>query len=248
MSMDIDGKLRKGAGMTVVKGVQSWPGEIMSHLHTSYIGHNLVVNAYDGYVVVTYLTDDGEPTYDERFELPPVGKDPRRPDDMVTLDEKTLVIMGTNELLPFTVTWEQDHAVVVFGKAVSFCGPTSIQPEIDNLNSTCVAMSYFHQKQGIHIATRVACLRGSGEDLTMEVFEQNLYSKNHIFHAMCALSSTKYVLAKGIEERSNNSRVTFQVATVHDNGTVTVGEEVKMQHDNFGFFDIDKYAYFILLS
>ena len=129
MSMDIDGKLRKGAGMTVVKGVQSWPGEIMSHLHTSYIGHNLVVNAYDGYVVVTYLTDDGEPTYDERFELPPVGKDSRRPDDMVTLDEKTLVIMGTNELLPFTVTWEQDHAVVVFGKAVSFCGPTSIQPE-----------------------------------------------------------------------------------------------------------------------
>ena len=77
----------------------------------------------------------------------------------------------------------------------------------------------------------------------MEVFEQNLYSKNHIFHAMCALSSTKYVLAKGIEERSNNSRVTFQVATVHDNGTVTVGEEVKMQHDNFGFFDIDKYVY-----
>ena len=214
----------------------------MSHLHTSYIGHHLAVNAYDGYVMVTYINDDGKPTYNERFDLPLVKTDPRRPDDMVTLDDKTLVIIGTNELLPFTVEWKEDHAEVVFGKAVSFCGPTSIQPEIDNLNSTCVAMSYFHQEHGIFVTTRVACLTGEGEDMTLIVYPENLYSRNFIFHAMCCLSSTKYVLAKAIEEGTGNPAIVVQVATVLNNGTVTVGEEVKIQHKNFGFFDIDKYV------
>ena len=214
----------------------------MSHLHTSYIGHNLVVNAYDGYVVVTYLTDDGESTYNERFELPPVGKDSRRPDDMVTLDEKTLVIMGTNELLPFTVTWENDQASISWGTAVPFLDQKTFQPEMDTLNSTCIALSYYVGMEDIRIGTRVGCLTGSGSDLQFQLFAENLYSKNYMFHAIAGLSSNTFILAKAVDEKTEDKNIYFQVATVLADGSISIpkGNGIKLQRSNFGFFDMDK--------
>ena len=242
VSLNKEGKLHRGAGTTVTKNVLSWPNEVMSHLHSTAVGHNLVISVYDGFMMITYVNEDGKATYNSRIELPVIGNSAFHPDDITTLDDKTVAVMGNSNVIPFTVSWENDQAIVSWGTAIPFLDKQTIQPEMDKLNSTCIALSYYVGLEDIHIGTRVGCLKGSGSDLQFQFFAENLYSKNYMFHAIAGLSSDTFILAKAVDEKMEDKNIHFQVATVLSDGSISIprGDGIKLQRSNFGFFDMDK--------
>ena len=65
VSLNKDGKLCRGEGTTITKNVQKWEGDVMTHLHSTNVGENLVVSAFDGFLLVTYVTEDGRSKYNE---------------------------------------------------------------------------------------------------------------------------------------------------------------------------------------
>ena len=246
VSLNKEGKLVRGEGTTITKNVQKWEGDIMTHLHSTNVGENLVVSAFDGFMMVTYVAEDGRSKYNEKFELPLVGTVQRRVDDILTLGDNTVIVLGATEVLPITVEWKEDKAVVTPGIAQRFTEPESFQPLMDTLNSECIAISYFYSNNTpdnaleIRLATRTGCLTGSGEKLTMNFNDELLYSNNYMFHGIAGLSSTKYVLAKAYNEDGSNRDIIFQLATVNG-ASVTVGPELVLKNrTNFGFFDMDK--------
>ena len=247
VSLNKDGKLCRGEGTTITKNVQKWEGDVMTHLHSTNVGENLVVSAFDGFLLVTYVTEDGRSKYNGKFSLPLVGGVLRRVDDLLTLGENTVIVLGSTEVLPITVEWKVDKPLISFGVASRFTIPDSFQPLMDTLNSKCFALSYFYtnntpseNQMKINLATRTGCLSGSGVNLKIIFNEELLYSDNYMFHGIAGLSSTKYVLAKAFNEDGTNKDIIFQLATV--SGTsVTVGPEVVLKNrTNFGFFDMDK--------
>ena len=242
VSLTKEGKLHRGAGTTITKNVQSWPNEVMSNLHSTTVGQNLVVSVYDGYMMITYVNEDGKATYNNRLDLPVIAGGAFHPDDIITLDEKTVAVMGNSNVLPFTVTWENDQASISWGTAVPFLDEKTIQPEMDKLNSTCIALSYYVGMEDTHIGTRVGCLKGSGRDLQFQFFAENLYSKNYMFHAIAGLSSDTFILAKAVDEKMEDKNIYFQVATVLADGSISIPKNngIKLERSNFGFFDMDK--------
>ena len=240
VSLTKDGKLRRGEGTTITKNIQTWDNELMTHVASTNIGSNIVVSAYDGYMMVTYVNDEGKVTYNERFDLPLAGKQLRRPDDIATLDSNTVVIAGNTEVIPITVEWDGKKATATPGKAQRFTEPESFQPVIDTVGDTCIAIGYFFFPSAAEskLGTRVACLAGKGAEKTFIMTPENLYSDNYNFHAIAGLSSTKYVLAKAGDSTGMND-IIFQLATIN-NGTVKVDKELRMTNrTNFGFFDMD---------
>mgnify|MGYP001133678863 CR=1 FL=1 len=133
VSLTKDGKLRRGEGTTITKNIQKWEKELMTHVASTNIGANIVASAYDGYMMVTYVNDDGKVTYNERFDLPLAGKQLRRPDDIATLDSNTVVIVGNTEIVPITVEWDGKKAKVTPGQSQRFTEPESFQ-----LDDQCV--------------------------------------------------------------------------------------------------------------
>ena len=103
VSLNKEGKLVRGEGTTITKNVQKWEGDIMTHLHSTNVGENLVVSAFDGFMMVTYVAEDGRAKYNEKFELPLVGTVQRRVDDILTLGENTVIVLGATEVLPIRV-------------------------------------------------------------------------------------------------------------------------------------------------
>lgn len=245
VSLTKEGNVRLGAGTTIAKNVYSWPNESMSHLHSTAVGQNIIVSAYDGYVMLTYVDENDVVLFNTKVDIPKVGDRKMFPDDLITLDEKTVVVMGNSHLLPATVTWKNDHVVLEWGAAVPFLDGQTFQPEMDSLNSTCVALSYYVGFEDIKIGTRVGCIRGSGKDLQFEFYAENLYSKNFVFHGIAGLKSDTYILAKAGSENGEDKTIHFQLATVLPDGSVSIpkGDGWKLQRSNFGFFDIDKYVF-----
>lgn len=240
VSLTKDGKLRRGEGTTITKNIQKWEKELMTHVASTNIGANIVASAYDGYMMVTYVNDDGKVTYNERFDLPLAGKQLRRPDDIATLDSNTVVIVGNTEIVPITVEWDGKKAKVTPGQSQRFTEPESFQPVMDTVGDKCVAIGYFyyHNATDSKLGTRTACLTGEGEKKTFELSPENLYSDNYYFHAIAGLSATKYVLAKAGDATGMND-IIFQLATI-TNGTIKVGKELRMMNrTNYGFFDMD---------
>ena len=246
VSLNKEGKLCRGEGTTITKNVQKWEGDVMTHLHSTNVGENLVVSAYDGFLLVTYVTDEGHSKYNEKFELPLVGKVLRRVDDVVTLGENTVIVLGSTEILPITVEWKNEKAVITPGKAERFTGPESFQPVMDTLSSECLAISYFYtnttaeNQMKINLATRTGCLSSSNGEMTIKLNNEVIYSDNYMFHGIAGLSPTKYVLAKSFNEDGTNKDIIFQLATV-SGASVTIGPELVLKNrTNFGFFDMDK--------
>lgn len=240
VSLTKDGKLRRGEGTTITKNIQTWDKELMTHVASTNIGTNLVVSAYDGYMMVTYVNDEGRVTYNKRFDLPLAGKQLRRPDDIATLDSNVVVIVGNTEIIPITVEWDGEKATVTPGQAQRFTEPESFQPVMDTVGETCVAIGYFfyHNETDSKLGTRVACLTEQGAAKTFVMSAENLYSDNYNFHAIAGLSANKYVLAKAGDATGMND-IIFQLATI-TNDTIKVGKELRMMNrTNFGFFDMD---------
>ena len=239
MSLDSNGKVQLGEGTTIMKNVLYWKEKSMSHLYSTNVNRNVLVIAYDGYVSVNYVNDDGTVTEGDTISLPPVGMYPFSVDDLITLSNDTVLLIGRTNLLPAKVSWVDGTGKVDFGNLTRFTQPESYQPAIDTLGDRCFAISYFYTEssRAIKLATRTGCI--DLDSLTIELNEEVLYSDNHMFHGIAGLSETKFVLAKA-GTMSGDNDLKFQLATV-DGTTVKVGKEVVLKNrTNFGFFDMDK--------
>ena len=58
VSLDRDGKLRKGAGTTIYHNVQQIHNKTLYHLHTVVIGDTIHVAQYDSEMLVTVIDPD----------------------------------------------------------------------------------------------------------------------------------------------------------------------------------------------
>lgn len=242
VSINKDGKLQLGAGTTIATGIKEWEKAQFSHLHSTNVGEHLFVYAYDGNIAVDYIDDNGDVSYEVTSPLPAVGEKTRSVDEMFTLDNNVVIIIGSNEVLPCTVVEQKDTAEIMCYEGVRFTAQLSANALGDTLGDKCFALSYFHtsdENKVYHLATRTGCIE-RGEKVTITMTEENLYSDNYMFHAIAGLSEDTYVLAKAMDMTMTNNDIQFQLATVK-NGTIKVAKELVLRNrTNFGFFDMDK--------
>lgn len=243
VSLNKEGKLQVGAGTTITKNVHSWEKKPMSHLHSTHIGKNMVVSVYDGHVTTTYVTDAGAVLYAKEFDLPAYKEKQRSCDDLIPLRDNIVVSLGSTELLPMRVEFDEKDAKVTFFDGVAITEGITYQPVIDTLGDSCFAISYFYSRVtdawNTQLATRTGCINVSEKEVKITLTPEVFYSPNYMFHAIAGLSETKYVLAKAVDENMTNSDIIFQLATVKGN-TVKVGKELVLKNrTNFGFFDMD---------
>ena len=243
VSINKEGKLQVGAGTTITKDVYSWEKKSMSHIHSTHIGKNMVVTVYDGHVITTYVTDAGTVLYTKETDLPPYQEKQRSCDDLIPLRDNIVVSLGSTELLPMRVEFDEKDAKVTFFDSIAITEGITYQPEVDTLGDSCFALSYFYSQVSnawiTKMATRTGCINVSEKDVKITLTEEVIYSSNYMFHAIAGLSETKYVLAKAVDENMTNSDIIFQLATLKDN-KVTVGKELVLKNrTNFGFFDMD---------
>ena len=202
----------------------------------------MFVYAYDGMIAVDYIDKNGNVRYEVSDSLPPVKEKTRFIDDMITLGENTVIILGSNEALPCTIMEKQDTAEIHCFEGIRFTEQISTNALIDSLDDKCFALSYFQTENftDIHLATRVGCIEKKEEKVSITLTEELLYSKNYIFHGIAGLSSNAFVLAKAVNEDQTDKDLHFQVATIKD-GKIKVGHEITLlNRTNFGFFDMDK--------
>ena len=213
----------------------------MSHLYSTNVGPNILVIAYDGYISVNYVSDNGDITEGETIPLPSIEGYPMTVDDLITLDNQVVVLIGSTNLLGIRATWdnESNSGKIVPGELIRFTEPASYQPVIDTLGDHCFAIGYFYSTgHGIKMSTRTGCVDASS--LKINLNDEVIYSDDYTFHGIAGLSETKYVLAKSGSLDGKDKDIHFQLATV--NGTsVIVDKEVTLQNrSSFGFFDMDK--------
>lgn len=241
VSLNDKGMIQKGEGTTITKNKLLWKGKSMSHVYSTNVGSNILVIAYDGYVSVNYISDDGDVTEGETVPLPSIEGYPLSVDDLITLDNKVVVLIGSTNLLPISVSWDEasNSGKIVLGDLVRFTEPASYQPVIDTLGERCFAIGYFYSTgHGIKMSTRTGCVDAPSLKITLN--DEVIYSDDYTFHGIAGLSETKYVLAKSGSLDGKDKDIHFQLATV--NGTsVIVDKEVTLQNrSSFGFFDMDK--------
>ena len=66
----------------------------MSHVYSTNVGPNILVIAYDGYISVNYVSDNGDITEGETVPLPSIEGYPLSVDDLITLDNQVVVLIG----------------------------------------------------------------------------------------------------------------------------------------------------------
>lgn len=98
VSINGDGKLQLGEGTTISKNIKEWNHVQFSHLHSTNVNSHLVVFAYDGTIVAQYIDDLGNVGYEVTANLPPAGEKTRVVEDLITLDENVVLILGSSEL------------------------------------------------------------------------------------------------------------------------------------------------------
>ena len=233
--------LQKGEGTSISKNKLFWQGKSMSHVYSTNVGPNILVIAYDGYISVNYVSDNGDITEGKTVPLPSIEGYPLSVDDLITLDNQVVVLIGSTNLLPIRATWdtESNSGKIVLGELIRFTEPASYQPVIDTLGDRCFAIGYFYSTgHGIKMSTRTGCVDASALQITLN--DEVIYSDDYTFHGIAGLSETKYVLAKSGSLDGKDKDIHFQLATV--NGTsVIVDKEVTLQNrSSFGFFDMDK--------
>ena len=70
VSLNSKGMLQKGEGTSISKNKLFWQGKSMSHVYSTNVGPNILVIAYDGYISVNYVSDNGDITEGETVPLP----------------------------------------------------------------------------------------------------------------------------------------------------------------------------------
>lgn len=140
---------------------------------------------------------------------------------------------------------------VEFGEYSTPYQVKTIQPEIMNLNQSCVICSYYGFKNMI---TAVAgCLR---DGLQMEWGENVVYSEDYIFHDIAGYSGEKFIVtharvpwfegkADSLEgQKNSDNRIRYGLGTVHPNLTVSFAPIKILEIDSFGFMDMTTYNLF----
>ena len=213
----------------------------MSHVYSTNVGRNILVIAYDGYISVNYVADNGDVTEGETVPLPSIEGYPLSVDDLITLNDQVAVLIGSTNLLPISVSWDinSNNGKITLGDLVRFTEPASYQPVIDTLGDHCFAIGYFYSTgHGIKMSTRTGCVEVSSLKITLN--DEVIYSDDYTFHGIAGLSETKYVLAKSGSLDGKDKDLYFQLATVNGTSVIVDKEVVLQNRSNFGFFDMDK--------
>lgn len=188
-----------------------------------------------------------------QFDLPLVHGAAHRVDDILIVDKNVVLSFGNNQAIPARVTYENNEISVEFGIITNPYKLGTIQPEIMNLNESCVICSYYGR--GNRITLVAGCLT---ENLNMTWGENVEYSDDYIFHDIAGFTGEKFMVvharvpwfgAEGgkvdVLERqrhpdvyATDSRVHYGLGTVYPNLTVSVGPIMTIEKDSFGFMDM----------
>jgi len=258
VSIGTDGMLKQGAGTTLYRHVQDIENITMYHLHTAVIGENIHIAQYDYQMLVTVVDPDTDAVIATKtIDLPTGVSGQHRVDDILVLNGNVVLSLGSNEVIPARVWMEGNEIKYRFGNYSIPYSMATIQPEMMELNDTCVVISFYGR--GNMITVVAGCLTDEDDGLGMVWGPPLEYSVDYIFHDIVGLDSHKFIVvharvpwfdlkdldpeerqrvAMGPNPKVTDSTLHYGLGTVYDNLTVSVGPIKQILRDSFGFMDM----------
>ena len=190
--------------------------------------------------------------YHIQFPLPLVKGKAHRVDDILILNGNVVLSFGDNHAIPARVQYINNKIEVEFGEITWAYSLSTIQPEIMNLNESCVICSYYGVKNRITLVA--GCLT---DNLSMVWGENIEYSDDYIFHDIVGFTGERFMVVHArvpwfdeegkvdILERqrhpevyATDSRLHYALGYVYPNLTVSVGPIMTIEKDSYGFMDM----------
>ena len=166
VSIGTDGMLKQGAGTTLYRHVQDIENITMYHLHTAVIGENIHIAQYDYQMLVTVVDPDTDAVIATKtIDLPTGVSGQHRVDDILVLNGNVVLSLGSNEVIPARVWMEGNEIKYRFGNYSIPYSMATIQPEMMELNDTCVVISFYGRANMITVVA--GCLTDEDDGLGM---------------------------------------------------------------------------------
>ncbi|KAK8791918.1 hypothetical protein WA158_005295 [Blastocystis sp. Blastoise] len=235
VSFDNDGGLYLGSGTTIYKDVYKDDTTSAKTLKFTSVNDQIAVAAFDGQIRVFLMNEDDTVKKSFDFSVP----DSLVPDDLITLHDNVVLLLSSNTILPLYVNLNNNNVAIIFGKASKYTENKTEKPYMDNLDSSCIVISYIDENK--NISATVGCITGTQEETTIKFMDNKPYAPNHQFHALSGLSIHKFVVAYAVDGNSTSlvDKLSFRLGS-YDNNILTFGPELVYEHHgSFGFFDMD---------
>ena len=175
---------------------------------------------------------------------------------MLVLRDNIVLGFGNNQAIPARVDYVDGAITVEFGPVSNPYTLSTIQPEIMNLNESCVICSYYGKKNRITLVA--GCI---DDDMRMTWGENVEYSDDYIFHDIAGFSGERFIVVHAripwfagngdilerqrhpeLYSKASDNRVHYGMGRVYPNLTVSVDEIMAIEKDSFGFMDMAQFV------
>ena len=251
VSIGWDGNVIVGGGTTIKREAYTTRmNEQMRNLKTTHLNHFMAVAAYDGNIVAVPVRFDGVVDNLLIHPLPFTEEGKlREVSNIVTLTNTTVVVIGSNEILPVFVSWNftPDHhlnTTFTYGKPYHFITGDYTYPHADVMSESRICVTYENADKNLY--TFVADLHQTGIDAYFSYTTHVKYSPMYSYHGIAGFDQDSYLLIatgrldNGTEVHDHWS-IRAAIATVEGN-TVTVHDWVQLfGSDTMDYFAVDNF-------
>ena len=248
VSLNPKGYVFTGAGTTISRNVTVEPSYVHSDIRVSAWGENFIIMGAKGHLLAYDITYDDIVITDYDIELPKVDGKDREVASLFRLSEDTLAVVGSGEIIPYTITIEktgdkQYKLSYVAGTAQRFGDPETSFPYCDDLRDDkeqkMLACTY---EEGENLVTRLFTLRSEGTSKTFAMSKPVVYGIRRHFHGLAGLGPEGYVVA-AVGPLYNDTHTVGPIMVAYariENGEVFVHDFEMLPFEmSYGYFSLD---------
>ena len=256
VSLDTKGYVFTGAGTTISLNVtvaDEFP-EAKNDIRVCAFTNNVIFAGSTGALKAYEISYDDIAIDNNYLRLPRVGGEERQVEALYKIDANTLVVAGSGELLPITVTVTEVSSTnykvdYVVGTPYSYTKVTKSYSYCDTLpnwehmeNTKMMACSW---EEGMSLYTVIATMSGEGKEKTFHENDKQEYGATRQFHGLAGCGLNGYILAavgpmRNESEHVSHGHVYVKYAFIDSNNHLHFSREKTLPYDwSVGFFTID---------
>ena len=248
VSLDTKGYVFTGAGTTISRNVTVEPSYVHSDIRVTAWGQNFVIMGARSHLLAYDITYDDIVIKNYDIELPKVEGKEREVAALFRLSEDTLAVVGSGEIIPYTITIEktgdkQYELKYQVGTPQRFGDPETSYPYCDDLRDDkeqrMLACTY---EDGINLVTRLFTLRSEGSAKTFAMSKPVVYGLRRKFHGLAGLGPEGYVVA-AVGPLYNETHQMGPILVAYariENGEVYVHDFERLPFEmSYGYFSLD---------
>lgn len=228
VSLDEKGYVFTGAGTTISRNVTVYQDIAeFDDIRVLAMSQNVVFTATRGKLVAYEISYDDISLENSEHRLPQVGGKTRKIESLHKLSRDTIVVVGSGQLLPITVTITEKDAThydikYVEGKPYTLTKDTeNSYPHCDDLRDdnrqNYLACTF---EDGDNLKTGVFTMTGEGSEKTfVSDHPPMVYGLRRKYHGLAGLGPDGYVVAAGgrlFNETEENGPIELAYVHVHD--------------------------------